>query len=344
MKILCIRLSAIGDIVMASPLIKSLRVRYPDAYIAWLVQSETSELLTANPLLDEVIVWPRGDWRRLWRNMRWLKLAREIRNFTGQLRARHFDIVIDLQGLLKSGIWARLTGAPLRIGLGSKEGSRLLMNQIIDKPGDDDRIGPEYRHLAHSLGLDYSEFDMDVALTDEDQRYAAQIIEDNGLASGFIVVCPFTTRPQKHWVEDRWTALAQRMHTEFGARTIILGGPDNRETAASIAANCQDTVTNLAGRTRLRQAAALIGRASLLVGVDTGLTHMGIMFNIPTIAIFGSTRPYLETEHNNTVIIYKQLECSPCGRNPTCGGAFTCMTSVSVDEVMANAARLLRKV
>jgi len=329
---------------MASPLIKSLRSRYPEAYIAWLVQSEASELLTANPSLDEVIVWPRGDWRRLWLEMRWFQLAREIHKFIRLLRSRHFDMVIDLQGLLKSGIWARLTGAPVRIGLGSKEGSRLLMNQIVDKPGDDDRIGPEYRHLAYKLGLDYSEFDMGVTLTDEDIQYATQVIEDNELADGFVVVCPFTTRPQKHWVQDNWAVLAERVQAEYGVKTVILGGPDNRDIAEMMAARCKGAAVSLAGQTRLRQAAAIISKSSLLVGVDTGLTHIGVTYNIPTIAIFGSTRPYLETEHNNILIIYKYLECSPCGRNPTCGGAFTCMTSVTVDDVMVNVSRLLKDI
>lgn len=327
---------------MASTLIKSLRSRYPGAYIAWLVQSETSELLTANPLLDEVIAWPRGDWKKLLFKFRWLRLMCGIYKFVRLLRSRHFDIVIDLQGLLKSGIWARLTGAPVRIGLGSKEGSGLWMNRIINNPGGDDRIGAEYRYFAHSLGLDYSEFDMEVALTDEDKQYAAQLIKDNGLINGFVAVCPFTTRPQKHWVEYNWTLLAERMRAEFGLRTVILGGPDNWETAEKILEGHEAAIVNLAGRTRLRQAAAIINKAILLVGVDTGLTHMGIAFNVPTVAIFGSTRPYLKTEHDNIRIIYKHLECSPCGRHPTCHGAFTCMTSVSVDEVLTYAGSLIK--
>jgi len=328
---------------MATPLIRSLRSRYPDAHIAWLVQSEASELLTANPSLDEVIVWPRDDWKKLWQGLRWLRLMGEIYNFVKMLRARRFNTVIDLQGLLKSGIWARLTGAPVRIGLGSREGSAFLMSRIIDKPDNDDRIGPEYRHLAHELGFDYSEFDMDVALTEADMRYATQLIETHALSTGYMVICPFTTRPQKHWVESYWTVLAHRIQEEYGIKTVILGGSDNMVSGEKMAADRHGVMINQAGRTRLRQAAAIIRKASILIGVDTGLTHMGTAFNVPTIALFGSTRPYLETEHGNTRIIYKYLDCSPCGRNPTCGGAFTCMTSVTVDEVVTNAAGLLKE-
>jgi lipopolysaccharide heptosyltransferase I len=341
-KILCIRLSAIGDIVMATPFIKSLRSQYPDAHIAWLVQAEASDLLTVNSALDEVIIWPRNDWKRLWSGLHWLRLLSTVHSFVKLLRSRHFDMVIDLQGLLKSGLWARLSGAPVRIGLGSTEGSAYLMTKIIDKPDNDDRIGPEYRHLARVLGLQYSEFDMEVTLTDEDIRYAARLINTHDLATGYIVICPYTTRPQKHWVESHWNLLAHRIKEHYGIKTVILGGPENLEAGEKIAAEHRGIMVNQAGHTRLRQAAAIISKASLLIGVDTGLTHMGIAFNVPTVALFGSTRPYLETEHDKVRIIYKYLECSPCGRNPTCGGAFTCMTSVTVDEVMGKVRELMQ--
>ena len=341
-KILCIRLSAIGDIVMATPLIKSLRSQYPDAHIAWLVQQDASELLTANPLLDEVIIWPRTDWKRLWTRLSWMRLIGAIHEFVKLLRSRQFDLVIDLQGLLKSAIWARLTGAPFRIGLDSREGSAMLMSRIIHKTGDDDRIGPEYRYLARELELPYSEFDMNIALADEDVRYVEQFISNRLLSSAFIVICPFTTRPQKHWLESHWSELARRIHALYGIRTVILGGPENMRSGEKMASDHDEVMINLAGHTRLRQAAAVISRASLLIGVDTGLTHMGTAFDVPTIALFGSTRPYLKTEHDNTRILYKYLECSPCGRNPTCGGAFTCMTSITVDEVMDDVSQLLK--
>jgi heptosyltransferase-1 len=75
----------------------------------------------------------------------------------------------------------------------------------------------------------------------------------------------------------------------------------------------------------------------LLVGVDTGLTHMGIAFNTPTVAIFGSTRPYLDTRRDNAKVIWLGLECSPCRRNPTCHGAFTCLRDITPDQVIEQA-------
>ncbi len=340
MKILIVRLSAIGDVVMASPLIRALRDKYPEAHIAWLVQAEAVPLLAVNPRLDEVIVWPRGEWQRLWRERRYWQLLKAVRSFRRALRARGFDLVLDIQGLMKSGLLAWMSGAPERVGLGSREGSARLMTRVVDKPRGDKRIGSEYRRMAEALGLNTEPFAMDLALSVGDQRFADGFIAEHGLSSGYAVICPFTTRPQKHWIEARWPELAARLREETGLPVVMLGGPGDREAAARIAAGKADIV-DAVGQTSLSQAAALISRARLLVGVDTGLMHMGIAFAVPTIAIFGSTCPYLDTGRDDTRILYKALDCSPCRRRPTCDGAFSCMQEIGVDEVLGKARELL---
>jgi len=327
---------------MASPLIAALRERYPQARIAWLVQPEGYELLAVNEQLDEVIIWPRGEWRELWRQRRWWVLSRQIMAFIRQLRRHRFDLVLDAQGLFKSGVWAWLSGARQRIGLGSREGSARLMTWVIEKPVDDIRIGSEYRELAHQLGLNTDEFRMRIALSADDLDFARGVVEQHGLQQGYVVVCPFTTRPQKHWFERRWQELAEKISQEWGLPVILLGGPGDTVAAQRLSAG-QPCLINLASQTRLRQAAALIAGARLLVGVDTGLTHMGIAAATPTITIFGSTCPYQDTGRDNSVVLYKALDCSPCRRNPTCDGAFTCMDEITVTEVMQAAQLLLAR-
>ncbi len=340
MKILIVRLSAIGDVVMASPLIRSLRDKYPEAHIAWLAQAEAVSLLAANPRLDEIIVWPRGEWQRLWRERRYWLLLKAVRAFRRELRARGFDLVLDIQGLLKSGLLAWMTGAAERVGLGSREGSARLMTRVVDKPRGDKRIGSEYRRMAEALGLESEPFEMEVALSAEDERFADGFIVEHDLPSGYAVICPFTTRPQKHWIETRWSEWAARLRAGQGLPVVMLGGPGDREAAGRIAAD-NPALIDAVGQTSLPQAAGLISRARLLVGVDTGLMHMGIAFAVPTIALFGSTCPYLDSGRSNTRILYRAFDCSPCRRRPTCGGAFTCLREIGVDEVLANARELL---
>ncbi|HHS83728.1 MAG TPA: glycosyltransferase family 9 protein [Gammaproteobacteria bacterium] len=327
---------------MASPLIKAVRRRYPDAHIAWLVQPEVQDLLSANADLDEVIVWPRSQWRQLWQQRRWLLLFREIRAFRRRLREHRFDVAVDVQGLLKSGMLVWLSGAPDRVGLGSKEGSAYLMTRVIPKPENDPRIGSEYLHIARELGWDSEQFEMEIAVDAEDERFAWEFIEREQLTGGYVVFAPFTTRPQKHWVDVYWSELAREFSRSQGLPAVVLGGPGDIAASARLVESVDTPIFDLAGRTTLRQSAAITARAKLVVGVDTGLTHMGVAAKVPTIALFGSTCPYLDTGNARARVIYKHFPCSPCRRNPVCEGEYGCMRTISVKEVVAVTAELLQ--
>lgn len=334
--ILIIRLSAIGDVVMASPLIGALRRRYPEARISWLVEPAAKGLLVHHPELDEVIVLPRPHWRELWRARRWRELGRELAQFASALRARRFDLVLDTQGLMKSAVWARATGARRRIGLGSKEGSQWLMTEVVSRQVSSRRIGAEYHHLAKHLGLALGDFAMELALSDEDRGLATELAKPGRYA----VICPFTTRPQKHWIESRWPVLAEAIMGRLGLPVVMLGGPADGEAAARLMAQSPSMI-NLVGKYSLAQSAAVIEQSALLIGVDTGLTHMGIAFDVPTVALFGSTCPYQDTTRDSATVIYHRFDCSPCRRRPSCEGRFDCMAAIEVDEVVLAAQQMI---
>jgi heptosyltransferase-1 len=325
MRILVIRLSAIGDIVMASGLIPALKRRWPEAQISWLAEPVGASLLQANPRLHEVIVWPRDEWRQLRAAGRYGALAASLRRFTRSLRSRDFDLVLDIQGLLKSGVWGWVSQAPRRIGLGSREGSGRLMTEVVDRPRADPRIGSEYRRLMEYLGVSADRFPMDIALTEADDRAARNALGGQGVAGDYAVLCPFTTRPQKHWFDARWQALAAALSERLGLTPVILGGPGDRPHASDLAAGIPSPCADLAGQLALRETAAVIQGARALIGVDTGLTHLGTAAGIPTVALFGSTCPYRETDSRLTRVLYEPLWCSPCRRRPICHGAYSCM-------------------
>ncbi|MGQ9832064.1 MAG: lipopolysaccharide heptosyltransferase II [Thermochromatium sp.] len=341
--ILVVRLSAIGDIVFATPLVTALRRRWPQAHIAWLVQSECAPLLDRHPDLDAVIVCPLRHWQRLWRERRYRELWAGIRTLRANLREQDFDLALDLQGLLKSGLLTWLSGARERIGLGSREGSQWLMTRRLPRGGDSRLIGSEYRFLAESLALPIADgFPMAVHYGEAEAAFAESVIARKSLTNGYAVFCPFTTRPQKHWIEERWARLAHRVRDELGLVPVLLGGPGDREAARRIADDADDQLVDLTGHTSLTEAAALIDRAALLVGVDTGLSHMGIALGTPSLLLFGSTCPYLDTTRANARVLYHSLHCSPCKRRPTCGGRFDCMRAIEADEILSAAAEVLR--
>ena len=341
MRVLIVRSSAIGDVVFASALPGAIRRSHSDAHIAWLVEPGIHELLLSDPDIDEVIPWSKAEWVRLWKSGQRLELWRRVRQLRRELHARRFDLALDLQGLLKSGFLTWLSGAPRRVGLGSKEGSQWLMSEVIPRGGEAARIGSEYQYLARRMGFDAGAFLPTLTVAPAADAAVLGTLVEHGLVPGaYAVFAPFTTRPQKHWFEDAWQALAPLLIEATGLTPVILGGPADTEAAARIAA-ADPRIVNLAGKTRLPEAVAVIAYSALLIGVDTGLTHMGTALARPTVAIFGSTCPYTDTGRPTGSVIWLGMECSPCRRRPTCGGKFTCLRDITPAMVLERARAML---
>ena len=347
--ILLVRLTARGDVLLASPVLEALRRRYPQAHIAWAVESHARSMIEHHEGLDEIIVWDRASWKRMIRARRWKELRRAFLELRRRLRAPRFDIALDLQGLLRSGWVAWLSGAPVRIGLGSKEGSWMLLTGTVPRHGTNPgSTSLQYPYFAEALGLPADALPLHLALGDDDERFVRRFVGEHDLAQGYAVLAPFTTRPQKHWFEDRWGEIAARIRDQLKLPVVLLGGPSDREAAGRIAALARgptrdgpvsgtspSPLIDLTGRTGLGEAAAVVKQASLFLGVDTCLTHVSVTFRRPAVLLFGSNIPYREAPYARARIALELQPCAPCGNHPTCGGVFQCMRALGVDEVFA---------
>lgn len=343
-RVLIIRPSAIGDIVMASALLSSLRRTWPRLTIAWLLEPPAQVLLEADPDLDAVVLWHKSEWKTLARTGRWLTLLRAVGRLAAALRARRFDVAIDAQGLFRSRALARLSGARLRVGFASREPGTWLMTHVVDRGPRTRVMGSEYRHLAQLLGASPEPFHPRLVLSPAVTRRARARLAAAGTAAAFAVLCPFTTRPQKHWFEQRWAELAMRLYHLHGLTSVLLGGGADGHAAGRIAQACPPgSLINLTGTTSLAESAAIVSLASLVVGVDTGLTHMATAFKRPCVALFGATCPYLTTASDLTTVLYHPLPCSPCRRRPTCEQRFDCMRTLTTSEVLQAAHRQLAR-
>ncbi len=345
-KILVVRLSARGDVAFASPLAGALRRRYPRSHIAWVAEDGAADVIRHNPHLDEVIVLDRTAWQRMLRGGRWGALAGAVTGFFGALRERRFDVAIDAQGLLRSGLVTFLSGAPVRIGLGSREGSGRLMTGVVERGGDPRAISSEYRHLAGTLGLGTGPFPMEIPRSRAEMAAVERVIGEEGLGGGYIVACPFTTRSWKHWPEERWSSLIRAVRERTGLGVVLLGGPTDRAAAdrivrtlhasgSRVRAVAPAPFVDLVGRTTLGEASAFVSRCSGLVGVDTGLSHMAHAYGRPAVLIFGSNTPYLDPPGPPARILHSGRACSPCRGKLTCGGRIDCMTDISVDQALS---------
>lgn len=328
-RILIVRLSALGDIVFATSLLDALRQRWPQAHIGWLVQQNFAGILDGDPRLDERIVVPPTIY----------KSWRELRALRQRLSASRYDWVLDLQGLLKSRVLAALAPGAVRIGFESKEPGGFLLQHRLPKGGDVRDISSEYRYFASALTRQPAgppSLPPRPASAVEVDR----LLHTRGLAAGFVALCPFTTRPQKHWFEQHWVALAHQLQAQSLGPCVIFGGPADVDAATRMMAGMPAGTIDLTGQTRIQDLPAWLSRARLVIGVDTGLTHIGIAVRRPVVALFGSTRPYTQGADSPLAVLYEDLPCAPCKRRPTCGGDWTCMRTLEPSRVAA-AARLL---
>lgn len=328
-----------GDIIMATVLIEGLRRNYPEARISWLVEQGLEDVIKFDPRLDRVIVWQKKRWKGLLAGFKLITLAHEMLEMRRSLSRYLFDLALDAQGLFRSRLLAFLSDAPLRLGFKSKEPGELLMTKIIDRGHSTKFMGQEYLRMLESLGINPVGLEQRLFVSEEAEAKAIELVSQRTAGKKYAVLLPFTTRPQKHWIDDYWQSLAIEIQQLYGLSVVILGAKEDARRANKIATSSLCEIANLAGMTSLAESLAIIKNASLAIGVDTGLTHAAICFDRPTLAIFGSTCPFLHTPKGEKVqVIHSALPCSPCKRRPTCTPAsadiFDCMASITPEMVL----------
>ena len=206
-RILIVRLSAIGDIVVTTTLLNGLRAQWPKAHIGWLVESRMASLLRGHPAIDRLHEWKRTEWSADARRGRIDRALRGAIALRRELRAEKYDIALDAQGLLKSSLLAALSGARERWVLRPREGAAWVAHHSVARR-DRELPGDEYRDLLRALkvGDAAANARMRLDIPDAARAKANELLRAALGDARFAVICPFTTRPQKHWFDERWRA------------------------------------------------------------------------------------------------------------------------------------------
>jgi lipopolysaccharide heptosyltransferase I len=341
-----VRLSALGDVINTLPALTALRRARPEAHIVWVVEAASAGLLREHPLLDGLIVAERTRWAQSLRRLRGIAgSASQVRELLHALRAEAFDVAIDFQGNLRSGLITFMTRARLRIGLprkDTKELSFLLTNHRVKLPD-----GPLHRVerglcLLRACGIDTAEAAPIVPVTQEDRQEVDEFLAASGLAgSPFAVIHAGTSAfgRYKQWPNDRWAEVARRLAGELGLRVVLTRGPEPAEAegAAAIAAGTAALVAPLLS---LRELGELFRRVRLFLSVDTGPMHLASAVGAPVVALFGPKDPRVYGPYfGPRAIVEKPAECRPC-RKRSCDDP-RCMLAITPDDVLASARLLL---
>lgn len=347
-RILLIKPSSPGDIIHALPVLHGLRRRYPSAHLAWLVATPFANLIEADQALDEVIPFDRKRFGRVGRSLR---VTRGFAAFLRGLRARRFDLAIDLQGLFRSGFLARACGAPVRVGFAAaREMAWIFYTHKIAPLDADVHAADKNYAVAGLLGFDCLPMDFTVGLTDDDRRQAAAFLKEAGFLPGqrYAVLVPATRWETKCWPPERLGQLAGIIRGCHYLDSILVGGRDDVAAGEIALAASNGAAKNLCGMTTLRQLAALIDRAAVVVTPDSTPMHLAAALNRPLVALFGPTNPSRTGPYNRlNDVLRLDLDCSPCylRRLSQCHHAQACMQRLTVERAAeAVAQRLISSV
>lgn len=355
MRIGIIRLGSLGDIVHTLPALSVLRNRFPRGEsgpggdrIEWMVESGNRTLLEGHPLLDAVHVLDTRSWRRLRRGA-----ADPIRALRDIRRSR-FDVVVDFQGLLKSALLARWTGAGERIGFDSARcrepaAARFYTRRIAPPEGAEHVIEMNLSLLA-PLGIEGNQpIEFPLGLREADGRRASAFFAERGFSPEVPVVAlhPGAGWETKRWGVEKFAALGERLSEETGARLLLFWGPGDEPLAEALRQRLR-APAEVIPPTSVREMAAFVGRCRLFIGGDTGPLHLAAAQGVPTLALLGPTTPArngpLGPGGVRGSVVHHELPCSHCYRRMCPGLGTRCLAEMTVDEVAEAALALWSRV
>jgi heptosyltransferase-1 len=347
-RILFIRLSSLGDLILTLPTLKAIKKRYPDARVTWLVQDSLQDVLSGNPYLDEILpldllsvtdkyatpqTWLRGGYR-FFRN-----LGKAYRIF----RKRKFDVVLEFQALFKSGIFASLNRGAERYGFkNARELSHLFLNHPIFVRDKSRHAVENYLQFARHFGCPIEEVEFPIYIPPEDERYIEQLLRREGIKPGdFTVFVSATARwRSKFWDQGAFARLCDELVRRYGAKLIFSGLPSEAGYLQGIREMMREDALIMAGRTTIKQFLALIKHSRLYVGVDSGSMHAAAAFRVPAIALFGPSNPrWIGPYGQEHGIVKVDLPCAPCNKRD-CSHR-SCMLRITPEMVLGKVEALM---
>lgn len=330
LRILIVRLSAIGDIVHALPVLSALRAARPNAHIGWLVEGLSAPLLDGHPHLDELFVFQKK-WRKHWHAG---LLSAEARALMARVKAARWDVAIDLQGLFRSGVLMRLSGAAARIGYGdhdAREMSWLFANRRVAPPATARHVVQRNLALLRALHIDAPEARPLIALRDDEKAaMRTRLAEESGVAAGerLLALNPGAGWSSKVWPAGHLARAGADIAHRTGLRPLVLWGPGEEALRDAVADGVRRAGVDpaIAPATRIRELAVLISLCALFIGGDTGPTHIAGALGVPTVSVFGASdgarnRPWPIAA--GPMIQRDDLACVPCWKTkcPLAGDA-----------------------
>ena len=283
-RIAIIKPSALGDIAHSLPVLSALRQRFPEAHISWIVNRGYAPILEGHPDLNAIIPFDRGAFRK-----GWFVGSVTYSRFLRHLRRQRFDMVIDLQGLLRTGLMTLASGAPTRIGLATaREFSSLCYTHRIDDCTGVRHAVDRYWRVIEALG-DAPSKRFHVPAQADARIWARERLQSQ--PRPWLAVGVGSRWLTKRWPPEHFAALICRAQTQFGGTAVFVGTPEEASLAEHAASLIHGPALQLTGKTTLPQLVALLGECDAMIANDTGPLHLAVALGRPVVAPYTCTLP-----------------------------------------------------
>jgi lipopolysaccharide heptosyltransferase II len=329
-KILVVRLSSIGDIILTTPLLRSLRSAYPHAHITFLIKKQYEELLAASPYVDELITFDKKE------GMAGLK---GIKHY---LQDQRFDLCLDIHKNWRS----RYLRFCLHAGKTTSYHKLILKRTLLIwfKINLYRQIKPVYLRYFDSvkiLGIQYDGLGTKIHVPPGKSEMVRNMLSEAGYSFDrpLVILCPSATYFNKRWKPEGFIETARYLIREKSVFVVVHGGREDSDLCNQIATSIGTGAANLAGRLSLSESAALLGMSTLVIANDSGLMHLAQSQNRPVVGIYGPTTRelgYYPVE-KDSIVIETNLPCRPCTHNGlnTCPKRhFRCMNDIPAESVI----------
>jgi heptosyltransferase I len=320
-KILIVKPSSLGDVVHSLPFLNAMKTCFSEAEMHWVIAKGLEGLLDGNPMIERLWIINKDAWKKI-DNAK--NTVTEINNLFKGLKKEKFDLVIDLQGLLRSGIITSVTRAPVRIGFQeAREGSRFFYTHKV-KGGKDIHAVDRYLKIAAFLGCDTSEIIFPFPEADT----ISSFIPHPSSFREYAVLVPGARWKTKRWPPEKFGELASRLPMQ----SVVVGSKPDKDSADLIVSLSKGKTISLAGKTNLKELIAVMRKAIFVISNDSGPMHIAAALGIPIYAIFGPTDPLRTGPYGKGhTIISPAIPCAPCFKK-TCENV-KCLEGLSVDKV-----------
>ena len=325
-RILIVLLGALGDVVRGLAVVGAIKSHLPDAKISWLVEPASAGIVELNPGVDEVIVFKRKEG------------LRGVVDVVSQLRKRRFDVTLDMQRHLKSGLFSWVSRAPKRIGFhpsDTKEGNWLFNNTYIESRGDGHSKIDHYLAFVDCMGLK-KPAEVDAGLSHITLSSVGGDLS-RALSTSYVGLILGSSRYSKDWPEEGYQALLERFDVAGIDQVVLLGDKTKVEMASRLEGRpARIAIVNAVGKTSLRELVAIIHGAKACVGPDSGPGHIAGALGVPHVTLFGPTPSSRNAPRGSEDLsVVSSIGCSPCRRKVCPGLDKLCMRLISPDAVLA---------